>query len=180
MDLVVICEQDDEIYIRDYFKNTDVNIISSFEFLNSPNQFTEDNIVFVVDVEEGILEKHEEIIFKSLDNDMSLFLIINNVDTLFNLDYSPDFVQAMILSTFREANKVLLKYEGITEDKILSFEKGNVSWGSVENNWLINVPKMIETSINFYDMKDYCKNDAQDELSNIIPVYKTLLNMVIE
>lgn len=65
-------------------------------------------------------------------------------------------------------------------DWSLDFSNGSVAFGSAYQNWAINVPTMKETGINFNDIIRYCQNNNTNELASKLPLYKVLLNMVVE
>lgn len=174
--VVVSSDLTDEIMIKEYFSNS--KVVSSDEFnLNSSN-FHGENIVFIIDVTEEISPEIEDIMLTSLKNNLSLFLIINNIDKLYELDLSVEEIQNKMLPVYMQANEIVAYSDCIDkENNNFEFMKGNVAFGSVKNNWLINVPMMVETGINLKRVGDYCNKSLQNELSNEIPFNQTLFNM---
>lgn len=94
---------------------------------------------------EEISPKIENLMLKSLKNEMHLFLIINNMDKLYKLNLSIDEIQNYLISVFMKVNKVILHSDCLNkENKSFDFTIVTVAFGSVKNNRLLNVLKMLK------------------------------------
>lgn len=163
----------DELLVKEYLDN--FNIVTN-EF--NPLTTNYENVFFIIDIE-GISQDIKKTMADALDNQMSIFIVINNIDDLFKNGASVEEFQDKLLEIFMQCNDIVKSSNCLDkENKQISFEKGNITFGSVKNNWLNSMPVMIKTGVNIADMKNYCNNSMQDELSQKIPFKETILDMI--
>ena len=172
--VVVSSDFNEEQIVKTYLSNYE--IVTNNQFNPFSSVFSSGNIVFLIDILEEISQNIQKTMIDALNNDMNIFIVINNIDRLFELDLTVDDFQDNLIDIFIQVNKII--FSTGRKDKELDFEKGNIAWGSVKGNWLNNLPMMVETGVNFLDMMNYCKNSSQEELSKKIPFNKTFINMI--
>ncbi|MBQ6351073.1 MAG: elongation factor EF-2 [Methanobrevibacter sp.] len=140
-----------------------------------------DGAVVVVCAVDGIKPQTETVLRQALKENVKPVLFINKVDRLINeLKLDSDELQKRFMKIFMDINKLINSLAPENHDWSLDFSNGSVAFGSAYQNWAINVPTMKETGINFNDIIRYCQNNNTHELASKLPLYKVLLNMVVE
>lgn len=140
-----------------------------------------DGAVVVVCAVDGIKPQTETVLRQALKENVKPVLFINKVDRLINeLKLDSDELQKRFIKIFMDVNKLIDSLAPENQDWALDFSDGSVAFGSAYQNWAINVPAMKETGINFNDIIRYCQNNNTNELASKLPLYKVLLNIVIE
>lgn len=166
-----------------FFNKNDmlINLISN---LTDPNDYLSvagaiDGAFIIVDAVYGVDITHEKALYTYLTNGIIPILIINNVNRLIiELNLTPEDMQNRFLYIFMEMNRIILNISH-DESYRLDFTDGSVAFGALSENWLINVPTMQDTGINFADIIQYCNMNRENELSSRIPVDKTLIEMAL-
>jgi len=170
----VSSEFGDELLVKEYLDN--FNIVTSDKFNLITSNY--ENVFFIIDID-GVSQDIEKTMNDALNNQMSIFIVINNIDDLFKKGVSVEEFQDMLLRIFMQCNDIVRSSNCLDkENKQISFEKGNIAFGSVKNNWLNSMPMMIKTGVNISDMENYCNNSMQNELSQKIPFKNTILDMI--
>ena len=140
-----------------------------------------DGAVVVVCAVDGIKPQTETVLRQALKENVKPVLFINKVDRLINeLKLNSEELQKRFIKIFMDINNLINSLAPKNYDWSLDFSNGSVAFGSAYQNWAINVPTMKETGINFNDIIRYCQNNNTDELASKLPLYKVLLNMVVE
>ena len=140
-----------------------------------------DGAVVVVCAVDGIKPQTETVLRQALKENVKPVLFINKVDRLINeLKLNSEELQKRFIKIFMDINKLINSLAPENHDWTLDFSNGSVAFGSAYQNWAINVPTMKETGINFNDIIRYCQNNNTQELASKLPLYKVLLNMVVE
>jgi elongation factor 2 len=142
-----------------------------------------DGAVVVVCAVEGIMPQTETVLRQALKENVKPVLFINKVDRLINeLKLEPEELQNRFLKIIAEANKLIrnMAPEDKKDDWKADVADGSVAFGSAYHNWAINVPIMQETGTNFKDIIDYCNEERQKELAQMVPISDVLLGMVVE
>jgi len=141
-----------------------------------------DGVIVLVDAIEGPMPQTETVIRQALKENCKPVLFINKVDRLINeLQLGPEEMQKKLLETIYKVNKLIKANapQQFKEEWLVNVEKGSVAFGSALYKWAISIPQMKKTNITFADIYKYLKEKRQKELSEKIPLYKTILEMVI-
>ncbi|MDO9045803.1 MAG: elongation factor EF-2 [Methanobacteriaceae archaeon] len=142
-----------------------------------------DGAVVVVCAVEGIMPQTETVLRQALKENVRPVLFINKVDRLINeLKLDPTELQNRFVKTIASANKLIknMAPKELKDKWQVRVEDGSVAFGSAYHNWALNVPVMQQTSINFNDIINYCKDEKQKELADKVPLADVLLGMVVE
>jgi elongation factor 2 len=80
-----------------------------------------------------------------------------------------------------DVNKFIQRHvEPEFKDKwIVKVEDGSVAFGSALKRWAISVPYMQSSGVTFKKIIELCSEEKDDELANMAPMYKIVLDMVI-
>lgn len=166
------------------FYNNDKMLINLISNLTNPDDYLSvagaiDGAFIIVDAVEGVNETHEKVLYTYLTNDLIPILIINNVNRLIvELNLNPEEMQNRFLYLYMNINKIILNISHDEKYKV-DLTDGTVSFGCLSDNWLINIPTMQETGINFMNIIQYYHENREKELSARIPINKTLIDMAL-
>ena len=141
-----------------------------------------DGAVVVVCAVEGSMPQTETVLRQALKEKVKPVLFINKVDRLINeLQVTPEEMQkrfAKIISKFNNSVRKMAPPEMRDEWQVKP-EEGSVCFGSAYNNWAISVPFMKETGVSFNEIYALTSGNRQKELAHKIPLYKAMLEMVV-
>ena len=174
-------------FIKEYggFYNKNEMLINLISNLTNPNDYLSvagaiDGAFIIVDAIDGVNITHEKALYTYLTNGITPILIINNVNRLIvELNLTPEEMQERFIFLFIRMNTLILNISH-DENYKLDFTNGNVAFGSLSENWLINIPTMMDTGINFADIIRHYHGHREHELSKRIPVNKTLIEMALD
>ncbi len=159
-------------YLINYISNSNNDIFSEINLF--------DGVIVTVDILEGVSPIHEKIIRESINNNIKPLLLINNIDKInFSNNFTPEKLQDLFLIHFMNFNRIIRQYTPDESFKV-DFTEGSVSFGSIDDDWLMNVPTLRETGINFLDIINTYINGTSFELSYKIPFSKALIDMAWE
>lgn len=142
-----------------------------------------DGAIVVVCGVEGVQTQTERVLMQALKERVKPVLFINKIDRLIKeLQLTPEEMQQRFVKIITRVNEMIQKYgpEEQRNDWLISPEKGNVAFGSAFNNWAISTAVFKRANINFKNVYDLIKDDKQKELAKMVPLYKTLLEIVIK
>ena len=141
-----------------------------------------DGAIVVVCAVEGSMPQTETVLRQALKEKVRPVLFINKVDRLINeLQVTPEEMQkrfVKIISKFNDSVRKMAPPELRNKWQVKP-EDGSVCFGSAYNNWAISVPFMKETGVGFNDIYELTRNNKQKELAHKIPLYKAMLEMVV-
>ncbi len=142
-----------------------------------------DGTIILVDAVETVMPQTETVVRQALRERVKPVLFINKVDRLIReLKLTPEQMQERFIKIIMQVNKLIQKYvEKEFADKwLVSVENGSVAFGSAFRKWAISIPLMKAEKITFKDIIDYTEQGKDKELSKMIPLHKTVLNMVVK
>ncbi len=143
-----------------------------------------DGVVVLIDAVEGPMPQTETVIRQALKENCKPTLFINKVDRLINeLQVDEKEMQEKFVKNIAKVNALIEKNAPaqFADEWKVSVENGTVVFGSALYKWGISVPQMKKTGITFKDIyENLSKEDGQKELSKKIPLYKSIMEMVIE
>ncbi len=141
-----------------------------------------DGVIVVVDAVEGTMPQTETVIRQALKENVKPTLFINKVDRLISeLQLDEKQMQERFIKTIAKVNNLISKNapEKLKGQWNVKVEDGSVAFGSAYYNWAVSVPMMQATKIGFSDVYRHMKEDTQKELAVKSPLYKAILEMVI-
>ena len=139
-------------------------------------------IVLVCGVE-GIMPQTETVFRQALRERVKPVLFINKVDRLIReLKLNSEMMQERFMKWIDEVNMLIRKY---AEDEFkakwaVNVNDGTVAFGSATRKWAISIPYMQKTGITFKQIIDMVNEDKDDELAQIAPMHKVVLDMIIK
>lgn len=146
-----------------------------------------DGAIVVMDAVEGVMPQTEMVLKQALRDKVKPILYINKIDRLISeLRFSPDDMQKHLIKLIMQINSFIkdLAPPEMKEKWQVNVQSNTVAFGASRENWALSFKRMKETGLSFKDVYDaYTAADFKDrvkELSKKSPVYKVLLNMVIE
>lgn len=141
-----------------------------------------DGVVIIVDAVEGVMPQTETVIRQALKEHCRPVLFVNKVDRLINeLKVSEQEMQERFMKTIAKVNTLIKRNcpEQFKDEWGGNVEQGSVVFGSALYKWAISVPQMKETGITFGEIYKALKEEKQKELGERIPLYKSVLEMII-
>jgi len=141
-----------------------------------------DGVIVLVDAVEGVMPQTETVIRQALRENCRPVLFVNKVDRLVNeLKVGETEMQEKLLKSISKVNELIRKNspKRAGDKWIAKVEEGHVVFGSALYKWAVSVPQMKKTGITFKEVYQYCKDKKQEELSQRSPLYKAILEMVI-
>ncbi len=177
------------ISIVQHYKDADylINIIDTPGHVDFSGDVTRamravDGAIVVVCAVEGSMPQTETVLRQALKERVRPVLFINKVDRLINeLQVTPEEMQkrfAKIITKFNDSVRKMAPPEMRDKWQVRP-EDGSVCFGSAYNNWAISVPFMKETGVGFKDIYEMTSSNRQKELAHKIPLYKAILEMVV-
>ena len=131
---------------------------------------------------EGVMPQTETVLKQALLERVKPILFINKVDrAIRELKLSPEQLQKRLAGIVVDVNKFIQRHvEPEFKDKwIVKVEDGSVAFGSALKRWAISVPYMQSSGVTFKKIIELCSEEKDDELANMAPMYKIVLDMVI-
>lgn len=141
-----------------------------------------DGVIIIVDAVEGVMPQTETVIRQALRENCKPVLFVNKVDRLIKeLKVTDKEMQERFMKVIAKVNILIKKNcpEQFKEKWGGKVEDGSVVFGSALYKWAISVPQMKETNITFTDIYNALKEGREKELSERIPLYKALMEMII-
>jgi len=141
-----------------------------------------DGVIVLVDAVEGVMPQTETVIRQALRENCRPVLFVNKVDRLVNeLKVSEEEMQEKLIKSISKVNMLIKKNapKRVSDEWVANVEKGQVVFGSALYKWAVSVPQMKETGITFKDVYRYCKEGKQEDLSKRSPLYKAIMEMVV-
>ncbi len=145
-----------------------------------------DGAIVVMDSVEGVMPQTEMVLKQALKDKVKPILYINKIDRLITeLRFSPEEMQKHLI-------KLIVQINGFVKDMApadmkeawqFNVQSNTVAFGASRENWALSMKRMKETGLSFKDVYDAYTSPTKDkvkELSKKSPVYKVLLDMVIE
>ena len=131
---------------------------------------------------EGVMPQTETVLKQALSERVKPILFINKVDrAIRELKLSPEQLQKRLANIVVDVNKFIQRHvEPQFKDKwIVKVEDGSVAFGSALKRWAISVPFMQSSGVTFKKIIELCSEEKDEELSNMAPMHKIVLDMVI-
>jgi len=142
-----------------------------------------DGALVVICAVEGVMPQTETVLRQALKERVKPILFINKVDRMIKeLKLTPEEMQKRFMKMIANVNMLIDKYAEKEYKKKwqVNVNDGSVAFGTAYRNWAISIPFMKETGITFKDIIDYSSQDNDKELAQKAPLYKIVLNMIIE
>ena len=142
-----------------------------------------DGTIVLVCAVEGLMPQTETVFRQALRERVKPVLFINKVDRLIReLKLSPEMMQERFMKWIDEVNMLIRKY---AEDEfktkwMVNVNDGTVAFGSATRKWATSIPYMQKTGITFKQIIDMVNEDKDDELAQIAPMHKVVLDMIIK
>jgi len=142
-----------------------------------------DGTIVLVCAVEGLMPQTETVFRQALRERVKPVLFINKVDRLIReLKLNPEMMQERFMKWIDEVNMLIRKY---AEDEfkakwMVNVNDGTVAFGSATRKWAISIPYMQKTGITFKQIIDMVNEDKDDELAQIAPMHKVVLDMIIK
>ena len=131
---------------------------------------------------EGVMPQTETVLKQALSERVKPILFINKVDrAIRELKLNPEQLQKRLANIVVDVNKFIQRHvEPKFKDKwIVKVEDGSVAFGSALKRWAISVPYMQSSGVTFKKIIELCSEEKDDELANMAPMHKIVLDMVI-
>jgi len=131
---------------------------------------------------EGVMPQTETVLKQALSERVKPILFINKVDrAIRELKLNPEQLQKRLANIVVDVNKFIQRHvEPQFKDKwIVKVEDGSVAFGSALKRWAISVPYMQSSGVTFKKIIELCSEEKDDELANMAPMHKIVLDMVI-
>lgn len=143
-----------------------------------------DGSIVVVAAIEGIMPQTETVIFQCLKERVKPILFINKVDrVIVELQETKEQIFKRIKKITEEVNlkiKEHMKQDPfIDESWYVSIQKNTVLLGSAYKNWAISAKTIENNNFTFNNVLQYYEQKKEKELSEIIPLYKCVLDAVV-
>jgi len=142
-----------------------------------------DGTIVLLCAVEGLMPQTETVFRQALRERVKPVLFINKVDRLIReLKLNPEMMQERFMKWIDEVNMLIRKY---AEDEfkakwMVNVNDGTVAFGSATRKWAISIPYMQKTGITFKQIIDMVNEDKDDELAQIAPMHKVVLDMIIK
>jgi len=142
-----------------------------------------DGALVVVDAVEGVMTQTETVVRQAMEERVRPVLFINKVDRLIKeLRLSPSEIQQRVVSIVKEFNGLIDMYaDPEFRDKWkIDPAKGQVALGSALYKWGFTISQALKAGLKFSNVIDAYERGYVDELAQEFPLYKALLNMIVE
>ncbi len=142
-----------------------------------------DGALVVIDAVEGVMTQTETYLRHALEEYVKPILFINKIDRLIKeLRLSGSEIQRRIVSIIKEFNSLIDVYAPKEFKDVWKVDpvKGQVILGSALHKWGITVPLAQKTGLKFSNIVDAYERGYVDELAQEFPLYKVILDAVIE
>ncbi len=142
-----------------------------------------DGAVVVVDAVEEIMVQTETVTRQALAERVKPILFINKVDRLITeLRLGPKDIQkklARIIDRFNRLIDIFAEEEYKSKWKVRP-DLNNVAFGSAKDRWGFTLKQAMEKGMTFNDVLKFYEEGRLEELKELFPVHKAVLDMVIE
>ncbi len=142
-----------------------------------------DGAVVVVDAVEEVMVQTETVTRQALGERVKPVLFINKVDRLITeLRLGPKDIQkklARIIDRFNRLIDIFGEPEFKDKWKVRP-DLNNVAFGSAKDKWGFTLKQAMEKGMTFNDVLNFYTEGRLDELRELFPVHKAVLDMVIE
>jgi len=142
-----------------------------------------DGAVVVVDAVEEVMVQTETVTRQALEERVRPILFINKVDRLITeLRLGPKEIQkklARIIDRFNKLIDIFAEPEYKDKWKVRP-DLNNVGFGSAKDRWGFTLKHAMEKGMTFNDVLKFYSDGRLDELRELFPVHKAVLDMVIE
>jgi elongation factor 2 len=131
---------------------------------------------------EGVMPQTETVLKQALLERVKPILFINKVDrAIRELKLTPEQLQKRLANIVVDVNRFIQRHvEPEFKDKwIVKVEDGSVAFGSALKRWAISVPYMQNSGVTFKKIIELCSEGKDDELVNLAPMHKIVLDMII-
>ncbi len=142
-----------------------------------------DGAVVVVDAVEEVMVQTETVTRQALGERVKPVLFINKVDRLITeLRLGPKDIQKKLARIIDRFNKLIDIFgEPEFKDKWkVRPDLNNVAFGSAKDKWGFTLKQAMEKGMTFNDVLNFYTEGRLDELRELFPVHKAVLDMVIE
>lgn len=142
-----------------------------------------DGAVVVVDAVEEVMVQTETVTRQALGERVKPILFINKVDRLITeLRLGPKDIQKKLARIIDRFNKLIDIFgEPEFKDKWkVRPDLNNVAFGSAKDRWGFTLKQAMEKGMTFNDVLKFYSEGRLDELRELFPVHKAVLDMVIE
>ncbi len=142
-----------------------------------------DGAVVVVDAVEEVMVQTETVTRQALQERVKPILFINKVDRLITeLRLGPKDIQKKLARIIDRFNKLIEIFgEPEFKDKWrVRPDLNNVAFGSAKDRWGFTLRQAMEKGMTFNDVLKFYEEGRLDELRELFPVHKAVLDMVIE
>jgi elongation factor 2 len=142
-----------------------------------------DGAIVVVDAVEGVMAQTESVVRSAIREAVKPVLFINKIDRLIReLKLSTKQIQERFTKIIQGVNNLIsssLK-EQENSDWSVNPNDNTVTFGSALHRWAFTVKQMQMVNLQFKNIIDYYQNNKVEVLSQILPIHKPILNMIIE
>ncbi len=143
-----------------------------------------DGALVVVDAVEGVMTQTETVVRQAMEEMVRPVLFINKIDRLIKeLRLSPpNEIQQRIVEIVKDFNNLIDMYaDPAFKDKWkVDPSKGQVALGSALHKWGVTIPQAAKAGLKFSNIVDAYEKNYVDELAQEFPLYKAILNMIVE
>ncbi|MBE5728376.1 elongation factor EF-2 [Candidatus Parvarchaeota archaeon] len=145
-----------------------------------------DGAIVVMDAVEGVMPQTEMVLKQALRDKVKPILYINKIDRLISeLRFKPEEMQEHLTKLIIQINSFIrdLAPADVRDKWQVNVQNNTVAFGASRENWALSFKRMQETKLSFKDVYDaYTANNKEKvkELSKKTPVYKVLLEMVVD
>ena len=142
-----------------------------------------DGVIVVVDAVEEVMVQTETVTRQAMQERVRPVLFINKVDRLIReLKLEPSEVQEKLARIIRDFNNLINLYaEPEFKDKWkVDPREGTVAFGSALHRWGFTLDIAKEKGIKFSDIVDAYKEERWQELQQLIPLHRAILDMVVD
>ena len=142
-----------------------------------------DGAVVIVDAVEEVMVQTETVTRQALGERVRPLLFINKVDRLITeLKLEPGEMQRKLARIIQRFNHLIDVFgeEGFKERWRVSPERNNVGFGSAKDRWGFTLRQALEKGFTFRDVIKYYREGRVDELRELFPVERAVLDMVVE
>jgi len=141
-----------------------------------------DGAIAIVDAVEEIMAQTEVVTRQALNELVKPVLFINKIDRLINeLKLTVEEIQTKILRIIRDFNNIIELYcELPFKNKWkVSLSKENIILGSALHKWGLTIETARRKGIRFSDIIEEYKRGNLQNLQEVIPLHKTLLEIIV-
>ncbi|MHA1340291.1 MAG: GTP-binding protein [Promethearchaeota archaeon] len=141
-----------------------------------------DGVVVVVDAVEEINAQSETVLRQALEEGVRPLLFINKIDRLFNeLNLDNEEIQQKFSRIITKFNSLIERFadKELKNKWAVKIEDGSVMFGSALHRWGFTLNRLKELKWNFSTIYEKYEDGEYGDLKNIIPVWETVLSMVI-